>query len=97
MSVDYNVLEKFLDIDELELNYHRVTNDINSIDIYYRCPPSNKTIHTDPWFAIYNTKPHARPCVCQHSYLGTRCLQQFGECRVRFWGRKLTPSNVKQN
>ena len=33
MSVDYNVLEKFLDIDELELNYHRVTNDINSIDI----------------------------------------------------------------
>ena len=33
MSVDYNVLEKFLDIDELELNYHRVTSDINSIDI----------------------------------------------------------------
>ena len=33
MSVDYSVLEKFLDIDELELNYHRVTNDINSIDI----------------------------------------------------------------
>ena len=33
MSVDYNVLEKFVDIDELELNYHRVTNDIDSIDI----------------------------------------------------------------
>ena len=33
MSVDYSVLEKFLDIDELELNYHRVTNDITSIDI----------------------------------------------------------------
>jgi len=33
MTVDYNVLQKFLDIDELELNYHRVTNDINSIDI----------------------------------------------------------------
>ena len=33
MTVDYTVLQKFLDIDELELNYHRVTNDIDSIDI----------------------------------------------------------------
>ena len=33
MTVDYNVLQNFLDIDELELNYHRVTNDITSIDI----------------------------------------------------------------
>ena len=33
MSVDYEVLQNFVDIDDLELNYHRVTNNINSIDI----------------------------------------------------------------
>ena len=33
MRVDYEVLQNFLDIDDLELNYHRVTNNINSIDI----------------------------------------------------------------
>ena len=29
MSVDYEVLNKFLDVDSLELEYHRVTNNIN--------------------------------------------------------------------
>ena len=33
MSVDYEVLNKFLDIDSLELEYHRVTNNINDVDI----------------------------------------------------------------
>jgi len=33
MRVNYEVLQNFVDIDDLELNYHRVTNDINSIDI----------------------------------------------------------------
>ena len=33
MSVDYEVLNKFLDIDSLELEYHRVTNNISDIDI----------------------------------------------------------------
>ena len=33
MSVDYKVLNKFLDIDSLELEYHRVTNNINDVDI----------------------------------------------------------------
>ena len=33
MSVDYEVLNKFLDIDFLELEYHRVTNNINDVDI----------------------------------------------------------------
>ena len=35
MSVDYEVLNKFLDVDTLELEYHRVTNDIRNIDIEY--------------------------------------------------------------
>ena len=35
MSVNYEVLNKFLDIDALELEYHRVTNDIRNIDIEY--------------------------------------------------------------
>ena len=33
MSVDYEVLNKFLDIDSLELEYHRVTTNISAIDI----------------------------------------------------------------
>ena len=33
MRVNYEVLQNFLDIDDLELNYHRVTNNISSIDI----------------------------------------------------------------
>ena len=33
MSVDYEVLNKFLDVDSLELEYHRVTNNISDIDI----------------------------------------------------------------
>ena len=33
MSVDYEVLYKFLDIDYLELEYHRVTHNINTVDI----------------------------------------------------------------
>ena len=33
MSVDYEVLNKFLDVDTLELEYYRVTNDIRNIDI----------------------------------------------------------------
>ena len=33
MSVNYEVLNKFLDVDSLELEYHRVTNNINDIDI----------------------------------------------------------------
>ena len=35
MSVNYEVLNKFLDTDTLELEYHRVTNDIRNIDIEY--------------------------------------------------------------
>ena len=35
MSVDYEVLNKFLDVDTLELEYYRVTNDIRNIDIEY--------------------------------------------------------------
>ena len=35
MSVDYEVLNKFLDVDTLELEYHRVTSDIRNIDIEY--------------------------------------------------------------
>ena len=35
MSVNYEVLNKFLDVDTLELEYHRVTNDIRNIDIEY--------------------------------------------------------------
>ena len=35
MSVNYEVLNKFLDIDALELEYYRVTNDIRNIDIEY--------------------------------------------------------------
>ena len=35
MTVDYEVLNKFLDVDALELEYHRVTNDIRNIDIEY--------------------------------------------------------------
>ena len=33
MSVNYEVLNKFLDVDSLELEYHRVTNNISDIDI----------------------------------------------------------------
>ena len=33
MSVNYEVLNKFLDVDSLELEYHRVTNDLESVDI----------------------------------------------------------------
>ena len=33
MSVNYEVLNKFLDVDSLELEYHRVTNNINDVDI----------------------------------------------------------------
>ena len=33
MSVNYEVLNKFLDTDTLELEYHRVTNNINTVDI----------------------------------------------------------------
>ena len=33
MSVNYEVLNKFLDTDTLELEYHKVTNDIKNIDI----------------------------------------------------------------
>ena len=33
MTVDYNVLNKFLDVDSLELEYHRVINNINNIDV----------------------------------------------------------------
>tara|TARA_R110000824_G_scaffold40180_1_gene120692 strand:- start:535 stop:1617 length:1083 start_codon:yes stop_codon:yes gene_type:complete len=33
MSVNYEVLNKFLDTDTLELEYHRVTNNINIVDI----------------------------------------------------------------
>ena len=33
MSVRYEVLNKFLDVDSLELDYHRVTNNISAIDI----------------------------------------------------------------
>tara|TARA_R110002051_G_scaffold288340_2_gene351125 strand:+ start:794 stop:1879 length:1086 start_codon:yes stop_codon:yes gene_type:complete len=35
MSVDYEVLNKFLDVDSLELEHHKVTNDIRNIDIEY--------------------------------------------------------------
>ena len=35
MSVKYEVLNKFLDIDYLETEFHRVTNDIKNIDIEY--------------------------------------------------------------
>ena len=35
MSVNYEVLNKFLDVDTLELEYYRVTNDIRNIDIEY--------------------------------------------------------------
>ena len=35
MSVDYDVLNKFIDVDSLELEYHRVANDIRNIDIEY--------------------------------------------------------------
>ena len=33
MNVNYNVLNKFLDIDSLDLEYHRVINNINNIDV----------------------------------------------------------------
>ena len=33
MSVNYEVLNKFLDTDTLELEYHRVTNNIKKLDI----------------------------------------------------------------
>ncbi len=33
MRVNYEVLNKFLDVDSLELEYHRVTNNISTIDI----------------------------------------------------------------
>ena len=33
MSVNYEVLNKFLDADTLELEYHRVTNNIKELDI----------------------------------------------------------------
>jgi hypothetical protein len=35
MSVNYEVLNKFLDTDTLELEYHKVTNDIKNVDIEY--------------------------------------------------------------
>ena len=35
MSVDYDVLEKFTDLDSLELEFQRVTDDITNIDIDY--------------------------------------------------------------
>ena len=35
MSVDYDVLEKFTDLDSLELDFQRVTDDITNIDIDY--------------------------------------------------------------
>ena len=33
MSVDYNVLSKYLDVPSLDLEFHRVTNDIRNVDI----------------------------------------------------------------
>ena len=35
MSVNYEVLNKYLDIDSLELEFHKVTNDIRNIDMEY--------------------------------------------------------------
>ena len=35
MSVNYEVLNKYLDIDSLELEYDKVTNDIRNIDMEY--------------------------------------------------------------
>ena len=35
MSVNYEVLNKYLDVDSLELEFHRVTHNIKSIDIEY--------------------------------------------------------------
>ena len=35
MNVDYNVLNKFLDVDSIELEYHKVTNNITNLDIEY--------------------------------------------------------------
>jgi len=35
MSVDYNVLSKYLDVPSLDLEFHRVTNDIRNVDIDY--------------------------------------------------------------
>jgi len=35
MNVDYNILNKYLDVDTLDLEFHRVTNDIRNVDIDY--------------------------------------------------------------
>ena len=35
MSVNYNVLNKYLDVDSLDLEYDRVVNDIKNVDIEY--------------------------------------------------------------
>ena len=35
MSVNYEVLNKYLDMDSLDLEFHRVTNDIRNVDINY--------------------------------------------------------------
>ena len=35
MNVNYNVLDKFLDIDSNELEYHKVVNNITNVDIEY--------------------------------------------------------------
>ena len=35
MSVNYEVLNKYLDIDSLELEFHKVTNDIRNMDMEY--------------------------------------------------------------
>ena len=35
MIVDYDLLTKFTDVDELEAAYHEVTHNINDIDIEY--------------------------------------------------------------
>ena len=34
-KVDYKVLEKFLDFDELDLKFDKVVNDIRDVDIDY--------------------------------------------------------------
>ena len=53
MSVDYEVLQNFVDIDDLELNYHRVTNNINSIDIEFANWDDLSTISRQIFTALF--------------------------------------------